>query len=102
MIQITNCRKVQKGSLQAVVDVVIPTWKDFQIKGITIFEKGGQRWTSFPSEAYEKDGKKMFARRCGFMNQEDNKKFEEELLKAYDAMPKQPVPKKEFLYDSFF
>lgn len=83
-MQITSVRPILKGIMVASVDIIIPKWSNFFIRQIIVFDKNGTRWISFPSEAYEKDGVKKFARRCGFEDKEVDKKFQTEFFRIYD------------------
>jgi hypothetical protein len=84
MFEITEVKGIFKGTLLASANVVVPKWGKFFISKITVFEKNGGRWISFPSETYEKDGKRKYAARCGFVDAEMHKAFEKEFFKAFD------------------
>jgi len=97
---ITEMRPIMKGITVASVSIVIPKWGNFFIKSILVFSKDGERWISFPSDTYEKDGVKKYARKCGYEDRDMQKKFEVELLKAFDEYVKDhplspPEPKQQ-------
>jgi len=65
-MEISNLRKINKGSLIASFDVVFPKWAQFTIHDCKLFEKEGKRWISFPSIPFEKDGKTMYKKTISF------------------------------------
>jgi len=99
-MQITNVRPILKGIMVASVTITLPKWGGFFIKDITVFDKQGNRWIAFPSDPYEKDGVKKYARKCGYEDRDMQKKFEIEFFKAFDEYVKQnplqpPAPKQQ-------
>lgn len=58
-VTIENYRPIGKGCAIASFNCVIPTFS-MTIRGLTLFDKGGSKWVSFPSLVYDKDGKKAY------------------------------------------
>lgn len=83
-MEILSVKEVDKGAFKQVVDVKLNEWNGFIIRRIKIFGTGKDRWIGFPSECYEKDGKKQYFAYCIFEKPEQKKKFEEEFFSALD------------------
>jgi len=83
MIEITDCKRIDKGSLLAQVAIHIPQWK-MTIKEIKIFSKDGKRWISLPAREFEANGKKAFAPLIKFDTSEINDKFRDSVIRMYD------------------
>ncbi len=84
MIEITNYKVMNKGILVAFINIKIKKWGNFLINDISYFKKGDQRWISFPSRQYEKDGVKKYAPYCRFEDSEMMQSFQEIILKSID------------------
>lgn len=52
MIRILKHEEGRKGSLKCVVSIVIPSWGNFVIEGIKMFESGNRKWFHFPCKVY--------------------------------------------------
>jgi DNA-binding cell septation regulator SpoVG len=84
MIEITEFKSIDKGSLKSQVSIKVPKWGGFIIKRINVFENNEKRWFSFPSQEFEKDGKKMYFKYNDFDTPEMNDAFRVQFFKAYD------------------
>ena len=85
MIEIIKFQPIQKGALSSQVDIKLPKWGNFIIRKMKVFEKEGNRWFSFPSEEYEKDGKKQYYHLCTFEDKSLMDAFHKHFFAAYDA-----------------
>jgi len=83
-MEVIYFRFINKGSMKASFNLLIPKWGYFIIRDICLFEKGNQRWVSFPSKVVEKDGQKKYFSYFTFQNQETLKQFQEKVLQAID------------------
>ena len=84
MIEITEFKALNKPALKAQVSIKMPKWGGFIIEQITVFEKDGARWISFPSKEYEKDGKKKYFQYNRFDTPEMSDTFRVHFFNAYD------------------
>lgn len=73
-MEITNYR-IGKGFLKASFTLKMPKMK-MEFRDCSWFEKDGNRWFSFPSKPYEKDGQKKFFQMVAFENPEIKSSFE--------------------------
>lgn len=59
-MEIQNYKMVGKGCLKSKFDVMVPQWQ-MTIRDLTLFEKEGKQWVTFPSRSYEgQDGGKKY------------------------------------------
>ena len=73
---------VEKGTLQAFVDIFIPKW-GVEIYGLKIFMKDGKKWVGFPSKEYQGDnGEKKYSPYFRFPNKEHQDAFFKKVLDA--------------------
>jgi hypothetical protein len=80
---IENYKPIHKGVIIATFNLKIPKWGNFLIKGITLFEKNGGRWISFPSQAYtNQQGEKKYSSHCYFEDKDMHVKFQEIVMEA--------------------
>lgn len=84
MIEITHYKSINKNSLIATFSVKMQKWGNFQIRDCTLFQKGSQRWMSYPSRKYNADGKDKYFAFCGFEDRETNEAFQKKVLDAVD------------------
>jgi len=84
MIEIIKFQSVQKGTLQAQVDIKLEKWGNFIIRKIKVFEKETNRWISFPSEEFVKDDKKQFYSLCTFEKSSTMDLFHKKFFESYD------------------
>jgi hypothetical protein len=50
---------INKNHCLGIATIFVPKW-GVEINGITLLQKDGRRWISFPSKQYEKDGEKKY------------------------------------------
>lgn len=91
-LEIQNYKAVGKGCLLAQCDIKMPIWGNFIIYGISIFEKDGKRWISFPSREYEKEGQKKYFQHCRFEAENMTEAFRKEFFKELDRYLKSSNP----------
>lgn len=83
-MEIKKFTPMNKGSLLGFANVLITKW-NFFINDISVFQKEGRRWISFPSRPYEVDGEKKYFPNVGFETREFKDAFQEKFLEALDA-----------------
>ncbi len=84
MIECTNFKTHQKGSLQGFADLFVDSW-GVEIKGCSLFMKGGRRWVTFPSREYDnKEGEKKYMPYIRFRNKEHMDAFATQAKEAID------------------
>jgi hypothetical protein len=83
-MEITKYKEINKNSLQGTFTLKIPKWGDFLIHEMTYFKKDSNRWVSFPSRGYEKDGEKKYYSYCFFEDPAVLKSFSNKVLAALD------------------
>lgn len=84
MIECTNFRTHQAGSLQGFADLYVQTW-GLEIKGCSLFMKEGKRWITFPSREYvNKEGEKKYMPYIRFRNKEHMEAFANQAKEAID------------------
>ncbi len=85
MIEIIRHIEINKGPVVCSFAIKLPKMKGFCIYNLTLFEKDSQRWITFPSIKFEKEGKTKYLPHCGFENHEFNDQFKKEIIIALDA-----------------
>ena len=89
MIECTNFKSYQKGSLQGFADIFVPAW-GVEIKGLSLFMKDGKRWITFPAKEYENtSGEKKFIPYINFQNKEYMYGFAKQTKEAIDKWCKE-------------
>lgn len=81
-MKILSYKPISKGFLLGMCNVELPS--GLEIREITIFQKGDNRWISFPSRKYQKDGKDQYYPYLR-LDAEKMKKFQTQLLDALDT-----------------
>jgi len=84
MIEITHYKPIANSTKQATFSIKIPKWGNFLIRELSLFQKGSQRWISFPSRTYEADGKKKYFSFNSFEDQKMMHAFQEKIMEALD------------------
>ncbi len=79
MIECLKLQIVNKGSLLGFCDLSIPQL-GLEIFNIALFQKGPQRWLSFPSKEYEKDGQKKYMPYLRFKKKESMENFSKQVF----------------------
>jgi DNA-binding cell septation regulator SpoVG len=88
MIEVIRYKPVNKGSLQAMIEIKVNKWGGFIIREIAYFEKGGECWVSMPSRMYEKDGQKKYFSYMTFGDQQMDQAFKNKIVEAIQAFVK--------------
>jgi len=96
MIEILQYKTVNKNSLQGILSIEIQKWGNFIINEISYFKKDDQRWISFPSKPYEKDGEKKYFPLNRFKESSMAKSFQEKVLEALDKYLEINKPSQDF------
>lgn len=81
-MKILSYKPIAKGFLLGICNVELPS--GMEVREVTIFQKGDNRWISFPSRKYQKDGKDQFFPLIR-LDAEKMKKFQTQLLDALDT-----------------
>lgn len=84
MIEISKYTQIGKGSLVGRFNIRIQKWGGFVIREMTYFQKGHQRWVSFPSKQFEVEGEKKYMHYNLFEEPSMQAAFQEKVLKALD------------------
>jgi hypothetical protein len=84
MIEIVNYKPSEHQYRKGSFSIKIPKWGNFLIHELSYFKKGDQRWITFPSRAYEKDGEKKYFPFNSFEDALMKKSFQEKVLGALD------------------
>jgi DNA-binding cell septation regulator SpoVG len=82
MIEVIRYKPVNKGALQAMIEIKVEKWGGFIIRDIAYFEKGSERWVSMPSKSYEKDGQKKYFPYMAFNDQKMDQAFKNKVVEA--------------------
>ncbi len=83
MIEILQCKKINKGSMESKINIKIKEW-NLVLNNILVFKKDTQRWISFPQEVYEKEGEKKYFPHVRFDDQNIQKRFQDSVLQELD------------------
>jgi hypothetical protein len=83
-IKILSYRAYSKNTLRAFIEAELPS--GLVIRDLTLHEKNGRRWVSFPARQYQKDdGTSSWVNLVYFPDREKNDKFQELILDAVAA-----------------
>lgn len=80
MIEVSNIKQINKGTLLASCDVRIAPWK-MTLKEVKIFEKGTQRWIGLPSREYLENDEKKYIELISFDNNDIKTRFRDQIMK---------------------
>ena len=83
-MKIIRYKPIQKGCVLGSFDLMIEKWGDFIIRDLTLFQKNGQRWITFPSRQYEKEEKTNYYSYNLFKDPKTFNLFQEEVKKSLD------------------
>lgn len=99
MIECTNYKPVNKGSLLGYADLLLIK-SGMQIFGCSLHQKDGARWVNMPSREYTNEaGEKKYLSIVRFQDAEKMKAFSSEAMKAIEAKTGQMVQKKNEMQD---
>ena len=102
MIKITHYKPAEKeGARIASFSITMEKWGGFQIREMTLFRKGNQKWIKFPSRMYEVDEEKRYFEYNGFESREMWNSFQDKVIAALEEhardlpppSPKAPMAK---------
>jgi len=81
-MEISHYKAINKGALIGTFNVSFEfkPYGKFTIRKMSLFRKDGQQWVSFPSEQYEKEGKKKYFSFCIFEDLTENRLFSSDVL----------------------
>ncbi|MFO7745451.1 MAG: hypothetical protein R6V36_08710 [Psychroflexus sp.] len=85
MIECTKYTRINKGSCLGLATLFIDKW-GVEITGISLHQKNGKRWISFPAKQYEKDGQTKYMPYFRFPDKN--------LYERFCAMAKEAIEKK--------
>ncbi len=91
-IEILNYKPNEKGYKIGSCDIKMLNWGNFIIYGISIFDKAGQKFISFPSYKYTKEGEEKWMSHCRFESKEMAETFRKHFFIALDKYLKQANP----------
>lgn len=84
MIEITNVRPMNKGSLLATCDVYIKPW-DMELNEVKIFEKGSNRWIAMPSRSFVNPaGETKYVELITFRKEATKDRFRRQIIAAIE------------------
>lgn len=84
IIVVSNIEAINKNSLVATCDVSIKPWK-MTMRGVTLFQKGENRWVGLPSRKWENDqGETKWQELIIFDDEGVRKRFSRQIKDAID------------------
>lgn len=88
MIEILKFDPIDKGTLQGKITIKMHKWGGFCIEDIALMKKEDKRWLGFPSKKTQVDGQDKWVPLVYFESANIQRKFCDEILKAYDIWKK--------------
>lgn len=89
-MKIIQYKPVDKGATKGYITLFVPKW-ELTIYNITLYEKDGKMWISFPSKSYEKDGQTKWFSFMRFEKPEQMEAFSAQVINAWKGyQPKAP------------
>ena len=101
-----NFKSFTKGCLLGFADIYVPKW-GVEIYSISLFQKNGHRWVSFPSKEYKDEkGETKYSQFMRFKEKDHSDAFGDVVMKAIDKFcledqSKAPESKEEDPLDLF-
>ena len=86
MIEMIRFRKTNKGKILGNMDIFIKSI-GMEVFGVTLFQKGSNRWASFPCKAVERNGEKKYFPHMRFRDNNEKVAFEKAVFALYDQLP---------------
>ena len=80
-MKILSYKPINKGFVQGTASIETPS--GLQIREITIFDKNGAHWISFPSRKYQQEGKDKYFSFL-YLEAEKMKRFQEQFFRALE------------------
>ena len=81
-MKIIQYKSVDKGATRGYITLFVSKWQ-LTIYNITLYEKDGKMWISFPSKSYEADGKTKYFSFLRFETPEMMTKFQDAVINAW-------------------
>jgi len=81
-MRVLDYKQINKGSLVGSMSMQFEEWGGLIIRDITLFQKDGRRWLSFPARAYEKEGKTEYFQYVRFEDKIKHEEWQQKALKA--------------------
>lgn len=88
MIEILSFDPSDKGSLKGKIAIKMHKWGGFVIEDISILQKDEKKWLGFPSKKIQLDGKDKWVPLIYYDIPDLQRKFCNEILKAFDSWKK--------------
>jgi hypothetical protein len=89
-MRVLEYKQINKGALVGSMSMQFEEWGGLIIRDITLFQKDGKRWLSFPSRAYEKDGKTEYFQYVRFEDKIKHEAWQQKALKALQDFANEP------------
>lgn len=81
-MQILNYKPINKGVLVANFDLKVKKFGDLIIRKCVLFQKGSNRWFSFPTDRVEKDGETKYYPYIYFEDKKLKEAFNDKVMQA--------------------
>lgn len=81
-MKVLEYKQINKGSLLGSMSIQFEEWGGLIIRDITLFQKDGKRWLSFPARAYEKEGKTEYFQYVRFEDKAKHDEWQQKALKS--------------------
>ncbi len=85
MIEILHYEAQDNGSFRGTINIKMHKWGGFVLEGIALMQKGTARWIKAPHKKIELSGEVKWVPIFYFESSEINKKFSEEVWKAFET-----------------
>ncbi len=79
-----NPSKNPSGVLQGTFSINVEKFGNLEIRNMSYFQKGSQKWITFPSKDYEKDGQKKYFPFLHFKEAKTMDAFSKKVLEALE------------------
>ncbi len=89
-MRVLDYKQINKGALLGSMSMLFEEWGGLIIRDITLFQKDGKRWLSFPARAYEKDGKTEYFQYVRFEDKTKHEQWQQKALKALEEFANEP------------
>lgn len=82
MIYIISYKEINKGAIKGTFTVQLPKWGDMIIEEMTLFEKSGRQWVSYPSRSFEMNGEKKYKHFIRFPDKKVDQQIKDKILES--------------------
>jgi hypothetical protein len=94
LIEIERFKRLDRGHLVGVADIIIPEWR-LKIQGVGIFNKNGAKWVNLPQKTYQgTDGGTKYADTLQWTDNAVASRFRDAVLEALEQAGHLPKVKK--------